>query len=65
MEEKRRIQQRELLIREFEDEIEFDATMWKIPVKKSEAKDFFLAWLNGSLKESSYFDNRKPRILGK
>lgn len=61
--DKSRIQQREVIIREFDNELEFDATMWKITVPKNESIEFFSAWMNGDLKENSNFDNRIPKII--
>lgn len=63
MENKNKLQQRELIIREFENEIEFDGTAWKMSVPKSECVEFFAAWLRGDLKENSHFDNRTPRLI--
>ncbi len=65
MENKNKLQQRELAIREFENEIEFDGVAWNISVPKSESVEFFSRWLNGDLKENTHFDNRIPRILKK
>lgn len=62
---KNRLQQREIIVREYDNEIEFDGVAWRIAVKKSEVVEFFSAWLRGDLKEKSNFDNRIPKLLKK
>ncbi len=65
MENKKRIQQREIVITEFSDgTFDFDAVMWKMTIPKKRATEFFNNWRKGLLKENSHFDNRKPRLLG-
>ena len=61
---KERIQQREIIVTEFSDgTFDFDAVMWKLTIPKKRATEFFNNWRKGLLKENSYFDKRKPKLL--
>lgn len=72
---KNRLPQRELVIREFSDgTFELDGTFWQLVVDKSEVDEVFSLWRKGLLKEHSLlrkalrkenpnFDDSLPKII--
>ena len=64
MENKNKIQQRQITITEFLGGVyEIDAVAWKLELDEKEIEEAFSAWRRGDLKENSHFDNRTPRML--